>query len=75
LLVRTVYDDIVLPVFIERIAESLTSDKILVGKEIEIIIGNLADFLIGLSLLYLCYHNGKFALKRRRKYHRKIKKQ
>ncbi|CDW81509.1 UNKNOWN [Stylonychia lemnae] len=71
----TIYDDVVLPVFVERLTDEFNSDKILIGKEIEIILGNLADFLTGIALLYLCYHNGKFALKKRRKYHRKIKKQ
>jgi len=65
---------VVLPVFIERISDQFDDEKILIGKEIEVVLGNIADFLTGISLLYLCYHNGKFALKKRRKYHRKLKK-
>jgi hypothetical protein len=66
---------VVLPIFIERIVNTNEMARIRIGREIEVILGNLADYLVGIALLYLCYNNTKFALRvKRRRHKRRMRK-
>lgn len=44
------------------------------ARKIQIVLGDLSDILIGLALLYLCYNNAKFAIKKQKRKHRRFLK-
>eukprot|EP00347_Sterkiella_histriomuscorum_P016672 403352298 len=71
-LTRTLYDDIILPIFIEKGEfDTNIERKLSVARKIQIIICDLTDMMIGTALLYVCYNNTKFALKKKQRQHRR----
>eukprot|EP00347_Sterkiella_histriomuscorum_P017588 403348763 len=72
-LTRTLYDDIILPIFIEKGEfDTNIERKLSVARKIQIIICDLTDMMTGTALLYVCYNNTKFALKKKQRQHRRF---
>ena len=72
-LARTLYDDIILPIFIERNEYAPGTHRSLsLARKIQVILGDMSDMMIGIALLYLCYNNARFALKKKKRKHRRF---
>lgn len=71
---RIIFDEIVIPLIIERKASQENQKWLGLGYAVQIILGNLDDFFIGICLLYLCYNNGKHALKKKQRKEKKKSK-
>eukprot|EP00347_Sterkiella_histriomuscorum_P002703 403367131 len=72
-LTRTLYDDIILPIFIEKGEfDTIIERKLSVARKIQIIICDLTDMMTGTALLYVCYNNTKFSLKKKQRKHQRF---